>query len=224
MRAGMVTDLYGEGGSGKTQLCFSLCGRNAKLFEDIKGVAVVFVDTSGTFRPERITEIADGYRQDILEKILVVRPLSSADQTRSIEKIVEINPRLLIVDGVASLFSNDYSGVSRHLALMNHLHKLSLAAINIGCPVVITNMVRSLADNSGGPTGSQRSNDKLVRDDIGRELMGASVSIYVHMKLMLRIVRSDKQLFMAVLKQPRREKHVYYTITKHGVSDLPVPI
>ncbi len=221
----MVTDVYGEGGSGKTQLCFTLCGRNAKLFEDIDDIAIVFVDTSGTFRPERITEIANESKNEILDKILVVRPLSSTDQIRSIEKIVEINPRLLIVDGVASLFTVDHHGIARHLALMNHLHKLSLVAINLGCPVVITNMIRSITDFSGGTyVSKQTREDKLFQDNFGRELMGGSVSLYTHMKLMLKIVKSEKHLFTAVLKQPRNDKHVYYTITQEGISDIHLPI
>jgi RecA/RadA recombinase len=220
----MVTDIYGEGGSGKTQLCFTLCGRNAKLFENNDDIAVVFVDTSGTFRPERITEIAADGREEILDKILVVRALSAADQVRSIEKIADINPRLLIIDGVASLFTVDLHGIARHLALMNHLHNLSLAAINLGCPVVVTNMIRSFMNNTVQKYVSRRNHEeKPFQHDFGRELMGGSVSIYAHMKLMLQIVQSDKHLFRAVLKQPRNINHAYYTITRAGVSDVPWP-
>lgn len=214
LHAGMITDVYGEGGSGKTQLCFTICGRNAKLFKRVKDIAIVFVDTSGTFRPERITEIAYDNGHEILDKILVIRTLSYMDQIRSIEKIVEIGPKLLIVDGIASLFTVDQHGIPRHLALMNHLHKLSLVAINLGCPVVITNMIRSRLSDSGAPT--------LIhsQEDSTRELMGTSLSIYTHMKLMLSVVQTNKQLFKAVIKQPRRDKHAYYTITKSGISDV----
>jgi RecA/RadA recombinase len=216
LHAGMITDVYGEGGSGKTQLCFTICGRNAKLFKRVKDIAIVFVDTSGTFRPERITEIAYDNGHEILDKILVIRTLSYMDQIRSIEKIAEIGPKLLIVDGIASLFTVDQHGIPRHLALMNHLHKLSLVAINLGCPVIITNMIRSRLSDSGAPT--------LIhsQEDSTRELMGTSLSIYTHMKLMLSIVQPNKQLFKAVIKQPRRDKHAYYTITKSGISDVPL--
>ncbi|MGB6672423.1 MAG: ATPase domain-containing protein, partial [Candidatus Nitrosopolaris sp.] len=55
---GMVTDIYGESGTGKSQLCFTICARSAEYFETSQQVSVVFIDTGGTFRPERITEIA----------------------------------------------------------------------------------------------------------------------------------------------------------------------
>jgi RecA/RadA recombinase len=219
LHGGMITDVYGEGGSGKTQLCFTICGRNAELFKKVKDIAIVFVDTSGTFRPERITEIASDNGHEILDKILVIRTLSYMDQIRSIEKIVEIGPKLLIVDGIASLFTVNRHGIARHLALMNHLHKLSLVAINLGCPVIITNMIRSRLSDSGAPT-LIHSQDKHLPEDSTRELMGTSLSIYTHMKLMLSIVQSNKQLFKAVIKQPRRDKHAYYTITKSGISDV----
>jgi RecA/RadA recombinase len=219
VHAGMITDVYGEGGSGKTQLCFTICGTNAKLFKRVKDIAIVFVDTSGTFRPERITEIANDNGHQILDKILVMRTLSYTDQIRSVEKIVEINPELIIVDGIASLFTVNHHGIARHLALMNHLRKLSLVAINLRCPVIITNMVRSRLSDSGVPTVMHSQEDKHPEDST-RELMGTSVSIYTHMKLMLSIVQPNKQLFKAVLKQPRRDNHAYYTITKSGISDV----
>ena len=115
---GMVTDIYGESGTGKTQLCFTICARSAEYFETSQKVSIVFVDTGGTFRPERITEIAGitKMKTHILDKILVVRPLSSTDQINSINRLSKINPRLLIIDGVASLFTTDYRGAARHFS------------------------------------------------------------------------------------------------------------
>lgn len=221
MHAGMVTDVYGEGGSGKTQVCFTICGKNAKFFKKVKDIAIVFVDTHGTFRPERIKEITNDNEHEILDKILVIRALSYTDQIRSIEKIVETNPKLLIVDGVASLFAVDHHRMARHLALMNHLHKLSLVALNLGCPVVVTNMIRSRLTDPGVPSVPGQSQEaQYLPEDSSRELMGSSMSIYTHMKLMLSIVEPNKHLFKAVLKQPRRDKHAYYTITKGGISDV----
>lgn len=217
----MVTDVYGEGGSGKTQVCFTICGKNAKFFKEVKDIAIVFVDTNGTFRPERIAEITNDNEHQILDKILVIRALSYTDQIRSIEKILEINPKLLIVDGVASLFAVNHHGIARHLALMNHLHNLSLVALNLGCPVVITNMIRSrMSDPDVSSAAGQSQMAQYVPGDSSRELMGTSVSIYTHMKLKLSIVEPNKHLFKAVLKQPRRDKYVYYTITKGGISDV----
>jgi len=225
---GMVTDIYGESGTGKTQLCFTICARSAEYFETSQKVSIVFVDTGGTFRPERITEIAGmtKMKTDILDKILVVRPLSSTDQINSINRLSQINPRLLIIDGVASLFTADYLGAARHLALMKHLHELSVAAINLRCAVVMTNMVRT-AITAGNQVKSSvimlenPNRSKTQQSGQQRELMGTSVSIYAHMKLMLKAANLEKSLFKAVLLQPSSKQEAYYTLTTKGVTDFP---
>jgi DNA repair protein RadA len=52
IEAGVITQVYGPPGSGKTQLCHTLCAmlplnNNA-----------IYIDTEGSFRPERIQAIA----------------------------------------------------------------------------------------------------------------------------------------------------------------------
>ncbi len=150
---GMVTDIYGESGTGKSQLCFTICARSAEYFEHSQQARVVFIDTGGTFRPERIREI------------------------------------------------------------------------NLRCAVVITNMVRTMATAGNQVKSSEITTEnpnmsKTQQSDHQRELMGTSVSIYAHMKLVLKDVKSDKSVFKAVLLQPSRKQEAYYTITGKGVTDL----
>ena len=54
-----VTEFYGESGSGKTQLCHTLCAiaPQNKSKGGVDGKSV-YIDTEGTFRTERIEEIA----------------------------------------------------------------------------------------------------------------------------------------------------------------------
>ena len=85
VRAGMMTDIYGESGSGKSQLCFTLCANCVK-----DGGRAVFIDTAGTFRPERIVEISGS--PDALEKITFVRALNTLDQINAVNKVLDISP------------------------------------------------------------------------------------------------------------------------------------
>ena len=223
---GMITDIHGESGTGKSQLCFTICARTADYFEPSHQASVVFIDTLGTFRPERIREIAEvgNMKSNILKNILVVRTFSSTDQVSTINRLAKINPRLLIIDGIASLFTIEYRGAARHLALMKHLHELSLVAINLRCAILITNMVRTV-----GAVGNQVMNPaittvsplpKMQQSHYQRELMGTSVSIYAHLKLVLKAVNLDKSVYKAVLLQPFRKQDAHYTITRKGVTDL----
>jgi RecA/RadA recombinase len=165
----------------------------------------LFIDTVGTFRPERISEIAGSRKSNtVLNKIMFVRALSIQDQINAIGLIPDINPRLVIIDTATSLFSYEFRGAARHLELMNYIHRISLAAINFDCAVVITNMVRDIA---------------LTNSFQQREFMEASLSIYIHMKLKLEIIDLEKSLFGASLIQPIQKDRVLFNITSKGISD-----
>jgi RecA/RadA recombinase len=226
IRTGLLTDVYGPSGTGKSQLCFSLCVNSAKYLKQKE--MIMFIDTVGTFRPERVSEIArQETNNEILDKIIFIRAFSTNDQIKSLRKIYDIKPLLIIIDSATSLFSTEYRGASRHLVLMNHLHELSFAAINFDCAVVITNMVRNvpvvrtisdLGDNNVNKviktTTTTTSNSYQQR-----EFMGTSVSIYSHIKLRLEIVNSEKSIVRASLMQPSPRGQVSFRIISRGFSD-----
>ena len=84
--------------------------------------------------------------------------------------------------------------------------------------MVATNQVKSSAKITENPNNSKT---QLYNE---RELMGTSVSIYAHMKMILKAVSMDKSLFKAVLLQPSSKHEAYYTITTKGVTDLGWPV
>jgi RecA/RadA recombinase len=211
VRTGMITDIYGESGSGKSQLCFTLCANCVK-----DAASTLFIDTAGTFRPERIMEIS-GPRL-VLEKITYIRAFTTIDQMNATRKILEVRPMLVVIDSLTSLFSAEYSGPERHRALMKYMHELAFLAINFRCAIVVTNMVRTappitLIDQAG------RNVAQAVVPWQQREYLGSTVSIYSHMKIKLEIVDSAKSLFQAVLVQPAGKGPVPFAITTLGISD-----
>lgn len=68
--------MYGEFRSGKTQLCHTLCVTTQLPIELGGGEGkVAYIDTEGTFRPDRIRAIAERFSVDpeaALENIVVV--------------------------------------------------------------------------------------------------------------------------------------------------------
>ena len=224
IRTGIVTDIYGQNGAGKSQLCFTLCANHAK--HSRQEDRVLFIDTVGTFRPERISEIAGSRKSNtVLNKIMFVRAFSIYDQINAIGLIPNINPRLVIIDTATSLFSDELRGAARHLVLMNHVHRLSLAAINFDCAVVITNMVRdipiraTIMDQDSHNLAASIKNLTNSSQSQQREFMGASLSIYTHIKLKLEIINLEKSLFGASLMQPIQKDRVLFSITSKGISD-----
>jgi DNA repair protein RadA len=55
VETGAITEFYGHSGSGKTQICLSLCVMVQRLHPDN---TAIYVDTEGKFRPERLSQIA----------------------------------------------------------------------------------------------------------------------------------------------------------------------
>ena len=206
----MITDVYGESGSGKTQLCFSLCSNCVK-----EGGRALFIDTAGTFRPERVAEISGS--KNVLERIILLRVLTVVDQVSTIQKIPVAGYELVIVDSLTSLFSAEYSGPSRHLAVMKHLRELGMSAINSDCAVVVTNMVRNVPATMQDQ--GSRKMARAIMPSQQREYLGSSVSIYSHMKMKLEIVDPKRSLFRAILVQPPGKAPVEFGISALGISD-----
>ncbi len=208
----MVTDVYGESGAGKTQLCFAVTVNCVKA-----GGRVMYVDTAGTFRPERIVEI--GGSESALEKISVFRALTTRDQTKAIQIIPEVDPQLVVIDTLTGLFSVEYSGPARHIAVMKTLHDLAILALNSGCSVIATNMIRSVPVNVADQAG--RENNRAMVPAPQREYLGSSISIYSHVKLKLEILNSRDSRFIARMIQPPGKGSAEFSVSKLGISDVP---
>ena len=79
-----ITECYGAFGSGKTQLGLTIAV-NVQMPKEQGGVGgkAVFIDTEGTFRPDRIRQIAEGIGanpEKVLKNILVARAFNSDHQ------------------------------------------------------------------------------------------------------------------------------------------------
>ena len=82
-----ITEVFGQYGSGKTQIAHVLAVSIQKT--DPSAIAV-YIDTENTFRPERIMQIAKGYKLDpekVLKNIKVARAYNSDHQMLLSEKI-----------------------------------------------------------------------------------------------------------------------------------------
>ncbi len=153
-----VTEVYGEFGSGKSQIAHQLCV-NVQLPQEQGGLngKVVYIDTENTFRPERIVQMAQAAGLDperALDGIYVARAHTTDHQMLLAEKAADIakndGVKLVVVDSVTSLFRTEYCGrgalaerqqkLGRHIA---ELHKL--AELN-DLAVFLTNQVQSRPD------------------------------------------------------------------------------
>lgn len=149
-----ITEAYGAFGSGKSQLGFTLAV-NVQLPREQGGAEgkAVFIDTEGTFRPERIKQIAEGIgasADKVLKNILVARAFNSDHQILLIDKIGEMikngEPiKLIIIDSLTAHFRAEFAGrgqlADRQQKLNRYLHNLMKLAEQYNLAVYVTNQV-----------------------------------------------------------------------------------
>ena len=149
-----ITEGYGSFGSGKTQLGLTLAV-NVQLPLEKGGAEgkAVFIDTEGTFRPDRIRQIAEGKGlnpESVLKNILVARAFNSDHQILLIDKIAELikngEPvRLVIVDSLTAHFRAEFSGrgqlADRQQKLNKYIHNLMKIAEQFNLAIFVTNQV-----------------------------------------------------------------------------------
>ena len=141
----VIVDIFGGGGTGKTLLLLQL------LINSIKnGGHILYLDTSGGFRPERILEIQKESKMeiDLLEKITVSRITNTSDQIKCIKNIEESNFTLIVIDNITDLFSYEYQNeksiFEKNSLFMKYMHELSKLAIRKKIPIIVSNMIRNM--------------------------------------------------------------------------------
>ncbi|MGH9991078.1 MAG: DNA repair and recombination protein RadA [Nitrososphaera sp.] len=160
-----ITEFYGEFGSGKSQICHTLCATSQLPVEKGGlGSGVIFIDTEGTFRPERLEQIARsrGLNSDeILKRVAICKTYNSSHLEliiKSMGKYIEdFKARMIIIDSIISLHRAEFSGrgtlADRQQRLNSIMHKLVRISEIYNVAIVVTNQVQATPDTFfGDPT------------------------------------------------------------------------
>jgi DNA repair protein RadB len=137
---GVITTIYGPGGSGKSNLLL-LCVANS-----LKGQKVIYVDTEGSFSVNRFMQINKDFRKT-LEKITFLKPTSFKEQEEAInmlEGLVKQNIGAVIVDSLTMLYRigmDDEDNKSVNKALVGQMRTLLELARKNDIPVIVTSQV-----------------------------------------------------------------------------------
>lgn len=160
IETGSITEIFGEFRTGKTQLCHTLAV-TCQLPIDMNGGEgkCLYIDTEGTFRPERLLAVAERYKltpNDVLDNVAYARAYNTDHQTQLLIQaaamMAESRYALLIVDSAMALYRTDYSGrgelSARQMHLARFLRMLLRLADEFGVAVVITNQVVAQVDGA----------------------------------------------------------------------------
>ena len=216
IETGSLTEIYGEYGTGKTQLChtLSILVQQSKSKGGLNGKAI-YVDSENTFRPERIVSIASARDLDpyeSLENIIVAKAYNSAHQELILEETGPIidsnNVKLLIVDSAVAHYRAEFLGRAtlseRQQKLNKFMHILVRIAETYSVAVLATNQIQSSPDAIFGdayrPTGGH---------------VVAHTSTY---RVFLK--RSGKNRIARMVDSPYHpEREVLFTLSELGVAD-----
>ena len=225
IETGAMTELYGEFRTGKTQIAHQLCvtcqlpKSEGGLREDgdDNPVKIVYLDTEGTFRPERILNMAARFPsldpQEVLKNILVGRCYNSDHQITLAEKVAKDaqtdNIKLLVVDSLISHFRAEYIGrgtlADRQQKLNQHIHTLLRIAEVNNLAVIATNQVHAKPDQFfGDPTAP-----------VG----GHVVAHAAQTRIMLRKSKGNRRIARIADSPLLPESEGIYQIIEDGIFD-----
>ena len=218
IETGCVIEFFGEFRTGKTQLAHQLCV-NVQLPKEDGGLNgnALYIDTEGTFRPERIVQMAEGHDLDhkkVLKNIVFGRAYNSDHQIMLIKEasnlIKEKNIKLIIVDSLIGHFRSEYVGrgtlANRQQTINTHLHDLlRLTDIFPDLCVVVTNQVQSKPDVFyGNPTVAAGGN--IVAH-------GSTIRVY------LRKGKGEQRVAKMIDAPHLPEGEAVFSITENGITD-----
>ena len=198
IKEGLITDISGQNSTGKTQLAFQICINALK-----NGKEILFQDTTGEFRPERLVEMLKIRKLNpaLLDKIKVGRITNSVEQLGYLSKITTNNFSLIVIDNATDLFSFEYSkkeqSFEKHLAFMKYMQNLASIAINTKIPIVVTNIIRSFNEHE-------------------QENLEKSIGMFTHVKIKLK---KNTDGFLCQVVSPFINKKFQYNMTSNGLTD-----
>jgi len=212
-----ITELFGEYGSGKTQIVHQLAVNVQLPVEDggMEGHAIM-IDTENTFRPERIVQMANGVGidpEEALAKIHVARAFNSHHQMLLVDKAREVAEgipvKLLIVDSLTAHFRAEYLGrgalAERQQKLNKHLHSLQRFGDLNNALVAVTNQVMSKPDMFfGDPT-----------KPIGGHIVGHTATFRIY----LRKSKGGKRIARLIDSPNLPEGEAVFTVLEEGIRN-----
>lgn len=212
-----ITEVCGEYGTGKTQLCHTACVIVQQDYSNggLRGSAL-YVDTENTFRPERIESISRMKNLDslqILDNIIVAKAYSSSHHELIISEASKIidsnNIKLMIIDSIISLYRSEFIGLSalseRQQRLNKLIHTIMRIAETYEIAVLLTNQVQSTPDSMFGGSSFKAAGGNIM----------AHSSTY---RIFLR--RSGRNRIARMVDSPYHpETEIVFTIDDDGISD-----
>jgi DNA repair protein RadA len=227
METQSIVELYGEFGSGKTQVAHQLAV-NVQMPREMGGMSgsALIIDTENTFRPERIAQMVRGLPsfeedqdpEEFLKHIHVARAFNSNHQILLAESALDLADKLkesgkpvklLVVDSVTAHFRAEYVGrgtlADRQQKLNRHLHDLMRFADLNNALILVTNQVMAKPDTFfGDPT-----------KPVGGHILGHTATFRIY----LRKSKGEKRIARLIDSPNLPDGEAVFSVTMEGLKD-----
>jgi len=220
IETGSITEVFGEFRSGKTQLCLTLAVTcQLPISQGGAEGRCLYIDTEGTFRPERLLAICERYKMvpsEVLENVAFARAYNTDHQSslliQAAGMMAQSRYSLLVVDSATALYRTDYAGrgelSARQMHLARFLRMLLKLADEYGVAVLITNQVVAQVD---GMSMFQADPKKPIGGNI---MAHASTT-----RLYLRKGRGENRMCKIYDSPCLPESEAMFAIKPTGISD-----
>lgn len=194
-----ITDIYGPSGTGKSLFALQIIKNSILSFGN-----VLLIDTTGSFRPERLVDLLRFENQEIslLDRIFVGRATNVKEQIKFLEKITK-EFSLVVIDNISELFSFEYRQkedvFEKNSRFFTYMKELSLRAIENNIPIVFTNTVRNIE---------------------GQELENLQKQVRLFTHLRLQLVKNNSYFFCNAFLMDKQIQ-IKYNLSTTGLEELP---
>jgi len=206
--SGLITQIYGSAGSGKTNICMSAAVQVA-----LNGNEIAYIDTENSFNKFRFEQLAGEKAAEIAKRIYLYNPRNLSEQRIAIEKLgnfMDENFSLIVIDSFVSLYRLELRGGREKILpfgreLGKQLSILANLARDYKCAVLITNQVY----------------DSFTDEKELEELMPAGGDALDYWsKIILWIEKQGKDRLVTLIKHSFREdgESIKLKITKEGIG------
>ena len=221
IETGSITELFGEFRTGKSQLCHML-SVTCQLPIDMGGAEgkCLYIDTEGTFRPERFVDIARRFslnENHVLDNIAYARAYNSDHQTQLLVEAAammsESRYALLVVDSATALYRTDFCGrgelAARQMHLARFMRMLQRLADQFGVAVLITNQVVANVDASA-----------MFSADTKKPIGGHIIAHASTTRLYLKKAKGENRVCRIYDSPNLPESEAQFSINTDGIGDI----
>ncbi len=190
VESGAITELYGGGGTGKTNLCLQLT-RNAAM----QGKKVIYLDTEGV-STERLEQVSKDCSDEVLQNTLFFRAHSFKEQEKRLEEIerlafsTNVDLGLIVVDSMTIFYRtliNSDENQNANSRLGRQMIKLLKIARKKDVPIMITTQVyQNQSDGTEQPVGGHmlyHNSKTIIKVEKGKRKHTRRISLIKHRSL-----------------------------------------